>query len=67
MKIQINDSGSWRHIAVFDKTVEVAMRKSAARFLAIVNERAKLRILDDKGAVKATCRGPDFDWAEVPK
>lgn len=64
MKLQINDAGSWRHIVAFNAIDETGVRKTAAKFVAVVNERASLRILDDKGNVRAICRAPDFDWQE---
>lgn len=66
MKLQINDSGSWRHVSSFNAIDEVGVRDKARKLVAIANERAKLRILDDKGNRKATCSGPDFDWEEAP-
>jgi hypothetical protein len=62
MKLQINDQGSWRHICNFDRTVEADVRMRAAKLACVVNERAKLRILDDRSAVHAHATGPDFTW-----
>lgn len=67
MKLQINDSGSWRHVVTFDSTVENATRERSVKLLAIINERARMRILDDRSKVKATCKGPEFTWCDVPR
>jgi hypothetical protein len=64
MKLQINDAGSWRHVLGFDKSVEPDVRQRAIKLVAVVNERAKLRILDNKNSILATCQGPDFTWEE---
>jgi hypothetical protein len=64
MKIQINDAGSWRHVLTFDRTVERDVRQRAIKLVAVVNERSKLRILDDQGNLRATCKGPEFTWEE---
>jgi hypothetical protein len=64
MKLQINDAGSWRHVSNFDALHESGVRQQAPKLMAIVNERATLRILDDKGDVRAYCRGPDYNWEE---
>lgn len=64
MKLQINDRGSWRHVCSFDRISERDVRDRAARLALVVNERAKLRILADNGAVKSYCQGPDFTWEE---
>lgn len=64
MKLQINDAGSWRHIVIFDKSVELDVRTRSIKLFSVINERVKLRILDDKGDVHATCTGPFFMWEE---
>ena len=64
MKLQINDAGSWRHISNFDSKDEPAVRERAVKLAVVLNERAKLRILDDKSSLKAHCKGPDFTWEE---
>ncbi len=64
MRLQINDRGSWRHVMVFDATDEPHVRQRAVKLVSVVNERAKLRILDDKAVLKATCQGPNFNWEE---
>lgn len=64
MKLQINDAGSWRHVSTFEAINESGVRKQAPKLIAIVNERAVLRILDDKGNVRAHCKAPDYDWKE---
>jgi hypothetical protein len=66
MKLQINDAGSWRHILNFDKTEESAVRERSIKLVAVVNERCKIRILDDKGEPRAYSQGPDFTWEEKP-
>ena len=65
MKLQINDRGSWRHIADFSAINESAVRQRAAKLVPVLSERASLRIVDDKGNAKTHCKGPDFDWKEV--
>ncbi|MBC7857990.1 MAG: hypothetical protein H7Z39_04260 [Burkholderiaceae bacterium] len=67
MKLQINDSGSWRHIAAFAQEDERDVRARSVKLLVVINERAKLRILDDQNSATATCKGPDFNWCEVPR
>lgn len=64
MKLQINDAGSWRHISNFEALNESGVRQQAQKLVAVVNERAALRILDDKGAVRSTCKGPNFNWED---
>lgn len=64
MKLQINDAGSWRHICAFERTVEKDVRERAVKLMVVVNERAKLRILDDRGHLRAICQGPNFTWGE---
>jgi hypothetical protein len=64
MKLQINDAGSWRHVLAFEGTVEQDVRQRAIKLVAVVNERAKLRILDDRSNLRATCQGPEFTWEE---
>jgi len=64
MRLQINDSGSWRHVLRFDASDEQDVRIRAVKLVCVVNERSKLRILDDKAEVKATCSGPDFSWQD---
>ena len=64
MKLQINDAGSWRHISNFDAIDESGVRQQAPKLMAVVNERATLRILDDTGNVRAHCKGPDYNWEE---
>lgn len=64
MKLQVNDAGSWRHVLTFERTVELAVRQRAIKLVAVVNERCKMRILDDKGVPSAYCKGPDFSWEE---
>lgn len=64
MKLQINDAGSWRQVSNFNAFDEHAVREQSAKLLAIVNERASLRILDDTGAVRAYCKAPDYSWRE---
>lgn len=64
MRLQINDSGSWRHVLRFDASDEQDVRVRAVKLVCVVNERSKLRILDDKAVVKATCSGPDFSWQD---
>lgn len=64
MKLQINDRGSWRHVADFKAEDERAVRQQAAKLVVVVNERASLRILGEKSEVRATCRPPNFDWQE---
>jgi hypothetical protein len=67
MKLQINDAGSWRHILTFDKSVEADVRERVVKLVVVVNERAKLRILDDLSELRAHCQGPDFTWEERTK
>jgi hypothetical protein len=64
MKLQINDAGSWRHISNFNAIDESGVRLQAPKLMVIVNERATLRILDDKGNVRAYCKGPNFNWEQ---
>lgn len=64
MKLQINDAGSWRQILNFDQSVAEQVCERAVGLVAVVNERAKLRILDDEGSVRAYCDGPHFTWEE---
>lgn len=64
MKLQINDAGSWRHVLTFKENAERDVRVRAVKLICIVNEHAKLRILDDKGDVKATSQPPNFEWIE---
>lgn len=65
MKLQINDSGSWRHAFSFNANDEKEVRMRAAKLACIVNEHCKLRILGDDNSVRARSSGPDFDWKEV--
>lgn len=62
MKLQINDAGSWRHVSSFDAINESAVRQQAPKLMVVVNERATMRILDDKGNVRAHCKGPNYNW-----
>lgn len=64
MKLQINDAGSWRHISNFDVLVEGEVRARAARLAYALNERCRMRILNDSGLVKAHCDGPHFMWED---
>lgn len=64
MRLQINDAGSWRHVMTFGAGDEAAVRERAVKLVCVVNERSKLRILDDKAELKATCSGPHFTWEE---
>lgn len=64
MKLQINDAGSWRHISNFDRLDEPTVRVRAAQLAVALNERTKLRILDDKNNPRAHCKGPEFTWEE---
>jgi len=64
MKLQINDAGSWRHISNFAKVDEQAVRFRAIQLAVHLNERMKLRILDDNNNLRAHCKGPDFTWEE---
>lgn len=66
MRLQINDAGSWRHVLAFEPADEPDVRQRAVKLVCVVNERAGLRILDDKANVKATCKGPYFTWEERP-
>jgi hypothetical protein len=66
MRLQINDAGSWRHVLVFEAADEQDVRQRAVKLVCVVNERAKLRILDDRAGVKATCSGPNFVWEDRP-
>ncbi|OON62307.1 hypothetical protein B0920_02180 [Massilia sp. KIM] len=64
MKLQINDAGSWRHISRLDQKDEQMVRQRAAQLVVHLNDRAKLRILDEANAVQAHCQGPDFTWED---
>jgi len=64
MKLQINDAGSWRHISNFDALAEGEVRARSARLAYALNERCRLRIMGDRGEVKAYCKGPHFLWEE---
>lgn len=66
MRLQINDAGSWRHVVSFQADDEQDVRTRAVKLVCVVNERGKLRILDDKAVVKATCSGPNFVWEDRP-
>jgi hypothetical protein len=67
MRLQINDAGSWRHILAFNAADEKDVRQRAVKLVCVVNERATLRILNDKAELKATCHGPSFTWEEKSK
>lgn len=64
MKLQINDRGSWRHVANFSVVNEGSVRVHAAKLVAAMNERATLRILDENNKVHAYCKGPNYQWEE---
>ncbi len=66
MKLQINDAGSWRHILNFNKNVESAVRQQSIKLIIEVNERYKLRILDDAGEIRSIAKAPNFNWEDRP-
>ena len=64
MKLQINQRGSWRHVADFPDMpgTFAAIRTSVIPLAQVMSTAAKWRVLDDKQQVVAYLDAPDFKW-----
>lgn len=62
LKIQINDTGAWRHLFTFGPTDEAIVLDHVVRLAAQVSTRAKLRVVNGDGSIKAYATGPEFMW-----
>ena len=62
MKLQLNESGSWRNVLTFNPEQRANVEDTAAMLVRAAGGSASLSILDDAGARVAICSGPDFVW-----
>ncbi len=53
MKLDVNNSGSWKSLMSFNASMESFVREAAPRLMMASSKAPKLRILDDKGDVVA--------------
>lgn len=68
MKLQVNDSGSWRNIIAFDSEDEATVKEAAVMLLKVADgKKIVLRLsvpINGLDHVKAICRPPTFEWRE---
>lgn len=62
MKLQLNESGSWRNVLTFNQEQQANVEETAAMLVRAAGGSASLSMLDDSGTRIAYCAGPDFVW-----
>jgi hypothetical protein len=65
MKLQINDSGSWRNVCSFDLEKKDNVMSVAAMLMVLMAPTRSVMKISSDGHAVAYCKAPDYVWKAV--